>query len=173
MGYGSQAGTSVYRCAKILWPTVAETPSLSNSTKRASASYPREKESAFTMVCATRQGSGMSSLIHVAAISWNPTSGWDDRWIGLPMSSDLITALGTGVDSIRKRCSRWRKVQKLNQGKTSLVVSAPARAATLSWFMDCFLMDPVDPYTPTLVAVRRTRASVDWIGALGRNPCIR
>ena len=80
---------------------------IADVVKGAFIGYPRDKGGTFTIVYATRQESLMSSQFHVAAMSWNPTSGWDERWIDLPTSSGLVAVLGSGVNPIKKWSSRW------------------------------------------------------------------
>ena len=114
------------------------------------ASYPREKGRSFTVVYATRQGSGVSSVFHLATISWDPSAGWSQQWVVLPTTSGLITALGSGAESVEKWYSRWSRT---GQAGTSRSV--------FSAFCDS-LFSREDPYTggpPQLVGIYRIGAA--------------
>jgi hypothetical protein len=108
--------------------------------------YQSERGHLFTIVYATRRDSRIKASFHVAQLTWHPEGHWTDCWIDLPLTSGLITSLGSGEKSIQKWYSKW---SKSDQGGTSRSV--------FSSFCDS-LSSAEDPLTggpPQLVGLYR------------------
>jgi hypothetical protein len=93
-----------------------------NLVKSSFVRYPPTQKEPFSVIFATREGSGMSAVFSLAKANWLPSSGWSEGWIELPATSGLIDALGSGTRSVREWYSRWSRTDQ--HGTSRSVFSA-------------------------------------------------
>jgi hypothetical protein len=123
--------------------------------KRAFEGFPKAHQAPFSILHASRQGSGMDSQFRLWTLKWEPVSGWTDTEIGIKAESVLLSALGSGHQVLTSYEAMWSE----KMGRTSRVVFGA--------FCDA-LRSGADPYTGGVPQVARLyrRGAARHIGVL-------
>ena len=126
--------------------------------ERSFETYPGSVRSAFTILHAARDGSGMASRFRLWRLDWLPTSGWKNHEIEIPTESVLVLTVGSGAHVV----SQWDREWRHRLGRTSRSVFGA--------FCDA-LKSNTDPRTggaPQLVGLYRAEPArvfgVIWMG---------
>ena len=70
--------------------------------------YPRAWQKAFSVVWATRHGTGMKSMFFVGEVSWSPGTGWSRTVHPMPATSDVVVNIGSGSRRFMEVYKRWK-----------------------------------------------------------------
>lgn len=93
---------------------------ISNLVAKSFGEYPQSELAyqTFTIAYCTRENEGMNSVFHLALLSWNKATGWNEEWPDIPQQSSIIRSFGTGEKSIAKWYAYWNKT---TEARTSRV----------------------------------------------------
>ncbi|WP_437757885.1 hypothetical protein [Sorangium sp. So ce1389] len=83
--------------------------SLTDFLQSALTSYPKSQQRPFSVICACRSGSGMTSNFGVSEVSWSADRGWLTCPHTLPAQSAVVVARGSGNATFGGADKQWRK----------------------------------------------------------------
>jgi hypothetical protein len=115
-------------------------------TKDLFRGLPESERRDFSVVYATRDGTGMRCVFSLWVLHWSCSAGWRDEIMSIPPGSSSLTVLGSGQKHVQLWQGRWHSS---GQGDTS--------RAVFSGFCDALRAgsDPLSGGSPQIVGLYR------------------